>query len=197
MLERYIDLERDIDAALTRFIMRVADEYAPIMNEIQTYQIFEGDKTVMIRENGDIEETKIHEAGTEQEIPNETILYGSLQKLADAFRPVGESMANDKERMMFKAMNEVTKKTGNVVDGKGRPFSHELLLEVLERIQIDFDENERPKMPTMVVSPSLGERIQKLMKEQEKPEIQRRFDEVLSKKKVEWREREADRTLVG
>jgi hypothetical protein len=39
---------------------------------------------------------------------------------------------------------------GNAVAGHGRPFGWPVILEVLESIEIDFDDNGEPELPSMI-----------------------------------------------
>ena len=51
---------------------------------------------------------------------------------------------------VFAYLSRVCAATGNVVDGKGQPISFDHVLDVLDKIQIDFDIAGNPEMPTMV-----------------------------------------------
>ncbi|MCK4818719.1 hypothetical protein KA005_23305, partial [bacterium] len=95
-------------------------------------------------------------------------------------------------------LNEVTAKTGNVVDAGGQPLSHELLLKTLETIQLDFDDNGKPIMPTLVVSPQQYEKIKvKNIEWENDPECQKQFEQMMNRKRKEWHDRESNRKLVG
>ena len=90
-----------------------------------------------------------------------------------------------------------SKKVGTSINAMGRPFSTDLLLEALERIQLDFDDDDNPKFPTMVVSPEMFEKIKdKLPAVGEDPNFDKRFEELILMKKQEWHDRESNRKLV-
>ena len=91
----------------------------------------------------------------------------------------------------------VTTKTGNVVDAEGKPISYELLLRTLETIQLDFDDNGNPLMPTMVVSPEQYEKMkEKIVEWENDPECNKQFEKIINQKRKEWHDRESNRKLV-
>lgn len=197
MQEKYPELESEIQTSLFRFVLQIADQNSPITGDIASHPIFEGDKSEMLREDGDCDEINMREFTTENIIPRKTILYGTLREVVDVFKPIGEAMASDKEKLMLDLMEVTTEKTGNIVDGRGKPLSHEMILEVFEKIQIDFDDNGVAKMPTIVASPAMEKKFEELFKGPQAAEFQKKFDALMDRKKAEWRAREADRVLVG
>jgi hypothetical protein len=84
---------------------------------------------------------------------------------------------------VFAYLSRVCAATGNVVDGQGQPFSFDLVLDVLDKIQIDFDEAGNPEMPTMVLSPDLFEKIK--MRPPTQEQVKRR-DEIIKRKREEF-----------
>src|SRR6266850_1498376 len=60
----------------------------------------------------------------------------------------------------FEQLRQVMEATGQVVDAKGKPYSHDLYLDLLEKVDIDFTEDGQPKMPTLVVPPNLAPKIE-------------------------------------
>jgi hypothetical protein len=86
---------------------------------------------------------------------------------------------------------------GNVVNNGGKPFSIDSFFEVMEKIQIEFDEFGKPNMPTMVVSSEGAERAKEVIQEAENnPDVKKRMDELLAKKKEEYDAEQARRKLV-
>lgn len=84
------------------------------------------------------------------------------------------------------------------LDAKGRRFDAQLVIDMLEKMQIEFYPDGTPH-EIFVDGPSfMPERMAAVNKEFESnPELKRKFDEMMEKKKEEWRAREADRKLVG
>jgi len=190
-------LEEELETLVSRFVENATRARAPAMGEITRHRLFEGHNSAIVRPNGEEDETEIREFSAESEIPSKTVLYANLDEILQCFLPVAEAMASDHEKMFFEVMRETTKKTGNVVDGGGQPLSHEMILEVLETIQIDFDADGNPRMPTMMISPAMEPRIKELIDDPAAKNFEKEQQKIIEKKRLEWRDREANRTLVG
>jgi hypothetical protein len=93
---------------------------------------------------------------------------------------------------IFEYLGQVCDATGNVVDGRGQPFSFDHVLEALEKVQIDFDEAGNPELPTMVVSPEV---FQKLKMNPPTPEQLRKRDEIIERKRGEHNARRRTRQI--
>ena len=53
-------------------------------------------------------------------------------------------------RQLLKYGGTISEGTGNAVAGNRRPFGWPVILEVLERIEFDFDDNGEPDLPSMI-----------------------------------------------
>jgi hypothetical protein len=93
---------------------------------------------------------------------------------------------------LFANLSRVCAATGNVVDGKGQPFSFDRVLDVLDKIQIDFDEAGNPEMPMMVLSPELFAKIR--MQPPTEVQIKRR-EEIINRKREEFNARRRTRQI--
>ena len=90
-----------------------------------------------------------------------------------------------------------SKQAGTAVDTGGKSFEPMMFLDGLEKMDLDFDDRGQPELPTFVMHPSQAEALAKKMRQAEQsPEFRRRWNEVMTRKLVEWRDREADRKLV-
>jgi hypothetical protein len=92
----------------------------------------------------------------------------------------------------FEYLGRVCDATGNVIDGKGQPFSFDQVLDALDKIQIDFDDAGKPEMPTMVLSPELFEKIR--MHPPTEAQNQRR-EEIINRKREEFNARRRTRQI--
>jgi hypothetical protein len=81
------------------------------------------------------------------------------------------------------------------VDGKGKKLDGELILQALDRMQMEFYPDGTPHKIFLDAPPEL---IASAMQEIENsPELKKRHEQLIEKKREEWRAREADRKLVG
>ncbi len=118
---------------------------------------------------------------------------GVLKLLQEQAKEFGGQQA----KHQYKVISQTTEEVGNVVNNGGEPFSIDSFFEVMEKIQIEFDEFGKPNMPTMVVSPEGAERAKEVIQEAENnPDVKKRMDELLAKKKEEYDAEQARRKLV-
>ena len=151
-----------------------------------------------IRPDGRSDETELKQASAETSIRFDEVPHLSIQdrlaKLDDAAR----EMARQISEHAFGQINEAVERVGNVVNSGGKPLSPDVFLDVIEKIHLDFDADGNPSQLTMVIPPSMAERAKETMQRlHQDPEYDRRYREIIEKKRMEWRDREAARKLVG
>lgn len=197
MLEAAPKLEQELDELLNDYVESAVSMFSPVISEIDRHRVFEGHRNLMLRDTGEVDETDIRKVSGEAELKVETILYGTIQEILETFLPAAESMASGQMQMLIETLNETTEKTGNKVEGHGQPLSFDLILETLEKIEIAFDREGNPEMPTMMVHPDMRARIEALGNDPKKNEFEKQQQQLIDRKRLEWRAREANRTLVG
>lgn len=94
---------------------------------------------------------------------------------------------------LFDVLDRTCKAAGNVSNAGGKPFSFESLLEGLEKIEIPFDDNGKPELPTLVMSPAVAEQVRTLPPVT--PDQQKRLDDLIERKRKEHNARRRDRKL--
>jgi hypothetical protein len=84
------------------------------------------------------------------------------------------------------------------VNAKGKTLDAEMVLEMFEAIQLEFYPDGRPHELHVIGGLFTPERMRAVDEEfANNPELQRRRDDLMEKKREEWRAREASRKLVG
>jgi hypothetical protein len=94
---------------------------------------------------------------------------------------------------LFEMMRRTSEAAGTATHTGGKPFSFELFLAGLEKIDISFDEEGKPELPTLVVGPELGKQIRALPPPTS--EQQKTMDDLIEKKRKEYNARRRDRKL--
>lgn len=169
-----------------------------IMSEIKTVPHFEGNRMSTRHDEEDIDRSNYSLFSAELSVKTDDIIKLGPKAFIESLNKVAEDLKSQQSEIMFEKLNEVTAKTGNVVDAGGQPISHELLLKTLETIQLDFDDTGKPIMPTLVVSPQQYEKIKvKIIEWENNPECQKQFEQMINRKRKEWHDRESNRKLVG
>ncbi len=196
MQETIPPLEKDLDDFLNRFVDIQIRMRSPASGQVSRHCIFEGHNYAIVRASGEEDDTGIREFSAETQIDSDKLLYGNIDEILQCFLPAAEAMANDQEKALFETMQKASEEVGNVVDNKGQPLSFDALLAVTEKIQIDFDSDGKPKLPTIFIHPDVQPHLEKLMNSPEAKEFEGTQKKLIEKKRLEWREREANRTLV-
>lgn len=112
-------------------------------------------------------------------------------------KEMAEELAPQAMRHFFGMMDRWCAEAGTVTSAGGRPFDPMMLIESLEKTDIDFDERGQPLLPTLLSHPdTFKSAAPKLAEAERSPEFQRRWAELMQRKWTEWRDREADRKLV-
>lgn len=99
-------------------------------------------------------------------------------------------------QQMYAKLDESAEKAGTAIDAGGKEFSQELLLEMFDRVQLDFDAAGKPTQ-VIVAHPETAAQMQRKWQEWERdPDFMKKFQELMRRKHEEWRVRESNRKLV-
>lgn len=94
---------------------------------------------------------------------------------------------------LFDIIGRTSQAAGTASDAGGKPFSFELFLAGLEKIDISFDEQGKPELPTLVVGPELAKQITAMPPLT--PEQQKAMDDLIERKRKQYNARRRDRKL--
>lgn len=164
---------------------------------VSVFPLFEGDKTLLVRRDGSSEEHPIGVFKERLQLDSSDLQKQSLLKTFIVFCEIAARFARNKSMMTFDQVRKAVEKTGNMIDAGGKPFSPEFFIEVMEKYQLDFDEDENPLTPTLFVSYRTVPRVAEVMRalEQEEPYAST-MKAIIARKLEEWRVREGNRKLV-
>jgi hypothetical protein len=93
----------------------------------------------------------------------------------------------------FQQLSDVCDAAGQTISAEGRPLSHDLLLDLIEGVEIDFSEDGEPRMPTLVMHPDMAEKLRALPPPT--PEQEARHRDIVERKLEEYRARGRTRRL--
>jgi hypothetical protein len=117
----------------------------------------------------------------------------NLDALAEQVNKSAEERLAQVMPHFFDIFHRTSEAAGTSADAGGRPFSFELYLEGLERIELQFDRAGKPIMPTLVMHPSMAEQLRSMPPMT--PEQQRALDELIERKRTEFNARRRHRKL--
>jgi hypothetical protein len=128
--------------------------------------------------------------GLEMEIA--PITAGDLGGVLAALDAAAAQQEEALSKALFSSLGEITKMTGNQVDAGGRPLSWDLIIDMLEELEIRFDDDGKMDL-TLVMNPRDFERLERLGPPT--PEQEARREAVLERKREEWQARRRQRRL--
>lgn len=169
----------------------------PFLSQIREEQHFEGNKISSKTENGELDQSGYKEISSKILINREDVIAKGPMAFVENIQNVVEEIKKKKAKFVFDNLKEITSKTGNVVNGKGQPFSFDIFMEMLNKISIAFDDQGNPDWPTLVVSPKMGAKLREKFPEWESnPDYKKRLVKLIKRKRKEWNDRESHRKLV-
>lgn len=142
----------------------------------------------------------VEEGFNKYEIPIE-IKYTEIPeliggRLLEKVDNIAEELARQTSQAGFLKIDQELTKVGNVVSAGGKPISQDVFFEMLEKMEMVFDDTGRPDI-TFVLHPETYKLLRPKMEEwQQDPEFQKRYSELISLKREAWLDRENNRKLV-
>ena len=78
------------------------------------------------------------------------MVNGDVDAFTASVQASGRAYGEDAMRNLLKYSGSISEAMGNAVDGRGKRFGWPVIIEVLEGVEIDFDENSQLELPTMI-----------------------------------------------
>lgn len=153
-----------------------------ILRDIKSYKVLHGGG---FRYQSDEKEahSPLREIMTDIAYKYEEILNFDLESFCTKLYEMIMKRIEQLHKLMYEEVLNATDLTGNKVDARGSKFNPDFLLDMLEKMEISFDENGDPKMPQLHVSPETYKQIKSL---DYTPEQEKRHNDIIEKKKKLW-----------
>jgi hypothetical protein len=187
-LQRLIELGAKLDPTLQD----------PLFAQLGKLPLFEGDRLIYIQEDGKEKEVKFHGIHESFHFDIEKAASLTLKEYYEQVRAVYVKMEEQKAKQFLSILEEAADEAGNVVDGKEKPLDAENILAAMEKVWFNFDEFGKFNNLSLVIGPKLGPNAQRAIVQMNEVEpYKTRFAELVERKRMEWRDRESSRKLVG
>lgn len=198
MLPDYPEVKEKLQKLIVLGVKFETNRQSPFLSLIPKRPLFEGDKYIIVHEDGvaqEVEFRRIEESVSTSVEEAETV---TLEEYFKQLRGLFTKMQEQKAKQTFSTLEKAAKETGNIVNGEGKPLSADNVLAILEKFEFRFDEHGKFSNPLIVIGPELEADAQKAIKKiiEEEP-YKTRFAELVERKRMEWRARESNRKLVG
>ncbi len=164
---------------------------------VQTRHLHEGRAMKITRADQSESTSGMVQLSAQLEIKFDEIENLTLQKAIEKHDALIEDMVRKQTYFIRKSIASELPES-QTLDAKGRTFDAQVFIDILDKMQIEFYPDGTPHMIFMDGPWYTKERIAAVDKEFESnPELKRKFDEMMERKKKEWNARETDRKLVG
>lgn len=198
MLPDLPELKAELREIYLNYVSRRAHSQLGAFREAPRHVMHEGTAMRIERANGETEDSGMHDATAQVSISAEQAESMTRSERMQILNDLADGMAAQMAQKLFTSLGESLNRAGQTVDNGGRPLDAETILQLIELVQIDFDANGTPKLPTIQLDSNMSEAWDTAVKQlAEDPVLDARLHQLLSEKKVNWRDREAARKLVG
>lgn len=198
MLPDLPELKLDLMRLLERYLRGEVYRRMPGLNESPQHQMHEGMRMRVVRGDGTVEENDLMAASAETNIAVAEAAVMSPTERKARLDMMAEDLARQISQHAFGAINRTLEEAGQVVNMGGKPLDAEGILQILDKLVLNFDDQDRPIGMSMVTGPDAHAAAERAFQELESnPEIYARYKELVQRKRMEWRDREASRKLVG
>ena len=198
MLPDYPDIKNKIEKRLHIRMKNVMLASMVPFAQVPRSRVFEGDKLVLVREDGSLERTELRKVEVIRQVEFKEVERMTPKMVIQRIDEVARDMGFQQSKVFFEEVNKAVHRSGNIIDVGNRPFCADDYFKMLEMLQIDFGENGEPFMPTIVAGDKVSEGISKVLQEvNSDPSLRKRKQEIVERKREQWRDRESDRKLVG
>lgn len=168
---------------------------SPLLGQIERHVQFEGGSGKMLRHDSSIDNIEMKAVSAEitlKRIPLSEYTEAALQQKLEE---VAEQFTRGFSEHFYSKMDEVTSANGNVVDAGGKPLDEELILQAIEKMDASFAPDGSWTPPTLVAGSKFLQSLADLGGPSDA--FTRRLEEIIDRKRNDFRRREADRILVG
>jgi len=194
MLPDYPELKTRFGDFLQSRMYELLGAFPPVPKTLRK----EGHRGCLVRHDGSIQELNRAPVCSRISVSRDEFGAMSVEDVLKKVDEAAEDMARQRDEAFFKLMDEVCEQAGNVLSAQGTPVSAEHLLRALKKVDIDFDDQGKPFLPTAIAGEKVASQIREAGRQLETdPVWRRRYSRLMDLKKDEWRAREADRRLVG
>ncbi len=197
MLPDWPELKDICAKAQMRVLHEQIKKAQPVLGMIRRKVQHEGKRFTYETEEGEVCELEYEHVTAKMELSASEVPTSSMGKAVERVEGAAEDIAAQMGKVFFERVDEATQAAGTAVDAGGKGFTFDLYCDLMGRIELDFDAEGQPIMPTLCASPTALQKINAVLMEALKDEENRqRIESIIDKQRERWRAREADRKLV-
>lgn len=199
MLPDFLELKKEL-SNLREGNLRSSFFRDPVLLKIAAFQIHEGDRFTLLREDGTKETKKLKKVGKKITIKLKDVQARGEKAIVEVFADAIKEIEEASKTLLENTLKTGTEAYGTAFDAGGRPFTAELYLEALENVMLTFDAQgnwEQGEMWQRHPNPIMAQQIRKeLDRFNTEPALKKKLNALIKRKRKEWNVREANRKLV-
>ncbi len=198
MLPDLPDLRAQIDRLQRRYVQRGIGARLVAFQESPKQLIREGHRARIRREDNSFDEIPLTRESAIATVKDDEVASLTLANVLAKLDEMADELAPKVARNLYQHLDQTLAAAGQTVDNQGRAFTAESLLASLEILEMDFEDGPPLSHLRLVGHPSMREVFEQAQRELvSDPELRRRLEQLVEKKREAWRDREAARKLVG
>lgn len=184
---------------LLRQMKKQVPVLAPLLEGVASFQQHEGQLSTLTRADASTSTIDYRAYEYKFSLTRDEMRSFDIRAIHEKLLMLAKEIGDAQTKRMLEVIRDAAHEVGNVVHAGG-DFTQDKFLDVFRRIQMDFD----PKTLQVaagfqwVMHPETAAKVLPKVKEWEKdPAFNARYEQIISAKREEWRDREARRRLVG
>lgn len=196
MLPDYSETKQLFARFFVTYCRQKARAISPLA-DVKVRHLHEGRGMKIMRADASESKSEVQQLSTMMEIKFDELPELTLEKAIAKYDQMILDMVRKQTGFALERIDKELPKS-QTVDGKGKKLDAEIVLEMLETIQLEFYPDGRPHELHIVGGLFTPERLKAIDEQfRSSPELQKRQEELKTRKREEWRAREANRKLVG
>lgn len=198
MLPDFPSLKKRVNRQLLLFVKAQIPVVAPLLRDVSSFVQHEGVQTAMTRADDSHESIDYARGEFKFTIPTEEMRTFDMDALRTRLVQLAEEIGEHQSKLMLARISEAAESVGNTINAKGE-FKREHLLEILRKVQVDFDPATGDRRPgfSWVMHPDTAAKVlAKVSAWEEDKSFQREIQRVEEEQREAWRAREARRKLA-
>lgn len=198
MLPDLPQLRERVTKTYMDYIRHRANNQLGVFSESPRRVIHEGDRASIKRADGSQEPTALIASNSASHLTQAEAENLTGGRWLQTLNELADGLAQDMATKLHESLAATLDREGRTINGNGRGFSPDILFEVFQSLDIDFDVNGRPRMPTISIHPNQQSALLAVFAEIDAdPAKLERWRDLFLTKWMDWRDREASRRLVG
>lgn len=142
--------------------------------------------------NNEYKETNIKEYEVMCTIDFSTIENTDIEEYLLLVYSVASDYSTQLAKTIIEEIDKTCIETGNTINSEGKELSYSIFLDLLEKMEIKFDDNRNPIKPTLILNPKTLEKLNSINPTKEEL---KREQEIYAKKKEEYYAKKHTRRL--